>query len=1094
MDLDEKTYILVWDELVKLGDERPGLEELYLGVGCSLQIRGGPGRGSHSQWTGPLMYDLGGIFHYYKLIFGSYKNYPNKWTGPLMYDLKGIFLAYNTFQTLNFPMSTRSTLYMTSEITMVSGNKLKFESGGLLMLGQEQDTFNGAFNIEQTIYGVIANLMIVPTVLTIGSMKDFARCKEKFMVPSKNISFQNLDHWEIFGKTNFTDISSLEVCGEQAKTHVMFPELRTLEESQDHCQRMKGYLSTPENEEENDLIVTISRPHLNKCLVSWGVYLWIGIEARAAEDGTPEYISLKTNKSLSYNKFRTGYTNSVASYTCVFYDAFEIGWWVVYPCNFKTCTVCTFDEIGVFRLRGLCDDSLIDRQYVIRGMENTRMVLSGVYHSSIYWNNNTWVLRDTLYPDIQGFMESKDSSIYPLGLHTWKITGDRCLQKILQLKLTACQAHQFTCDDGTCIRKMQRCNLEVYCPDQSDERLCQAVVVPKDYIQEVPPARVGRNPAQVQLQVTILSLQPIDLHGMKVTLDATLNLKWRDPRLDMESLNYAETLNVIHDESQIWRPILVFEDATGSEADGERHWENFVAVMESSPLPDDINNVREDEVYPGALNSLKLTQTYSITFSCQMWLQPYPFDIQRCRLNIRLNGVTKDFVVFNASKDSIQYQGAQSLREYSVEEVSMGYLDFGNFSCLSIVISLENLSGFYISSTYIPTFLMVIICYSTFYFDIEDFNDRIMVSLTALLVLATLFTQITGTTPKTAYLKLLDIWFVATILINFTIVVLLVIINYFKMREASTANRVVPFKTNAKKQPMYEVPVEWSLRLNYISQIAVPIAVLMFACSIKMVLKLDENMAKLKFFKVVIINQETTIEAYKFRATKRFLEEAEGKVTNIELDCLKPHEIKQMYDKILHRKEVGESQDIILPLRVRKDKTSGPSEKCHKNTSPSEPTVGPTRVDQGQLDQMPIASEPSVKNMMEGGREQTIRPDKVSPLVPYYQNLEIQTSQKGLGDYPEYTDIDIHMKCVNPWQVHIGSEFNRTVAVQTVVFSLLTTCGTMDITNGCHDAQLRISGKYFNITYYNLHTFRLTKAKIEKILKFCKKSSKILKN
>lgn len=32
---------------------------------------------------------------------------------------------------------------------------------------------------------------------------------------------------------------------------------------------------------------------------------------------------------------------------------------------------------------------------------------------------------------------------------------------------------------------MQRCDLEVNCPDQSDERLCTPVVVPKDYINEV---------------------------------------------------------------------------------------------------------------------------------------------------------------------------------------------------------------------------------------------------------------------------------------------------------------------------------------------------------------------------------------------------------------------------------------------------------------------------------------------------------------------------------------------------------------------------------------------------------------------------------
>lgn len=112
---------------------------------------------------------------------------------------------------------------------------------------------------------------------------------------------------------------------------------------------------------------------------------------------------------------------------------------------------------------------------------------------------------------------------------------------------------------------------------------------------KVPPARVGDQAAQVALHVTILSVQPLDTLSMKMTLDLTLTLKWRDPRLDMESLNYAETLNVIHDDELIWRPEVIFEDWTMTEADTKLHWQTFVAVMESGPLPDDVTRVREGQ-------------------------------------------------------------------------------------------------------------------------------------------------------------------------------------------------------------------------------------------------------------------------------------------------------------------------------------------------------------------------------------------------------------------------------------------------------------------------------------------------------------------
>lgn len=92
-----------------------------------------------------------------------------------------------------------------------------------------------------------------------------------------------------------------------------------------------------------------------------------------------------------------------------------------------------------------------------------------------------------------------------------------------------------------------------------------------------------------------MSIQPIDTLGMKMTFDANVTLMWRDNRLDMLSLNYAETLNVIRSGERIWQPDFLFEDYTGSEADTILRWQTFVAVMHSGPLPDDVTRVKEGE-------------------------------------------------------------------------------------------------------------------------------------------------------------------------------------------------------------------------------------------------------------------------------------------------------------------------------------------------------------------------------------------------------------------------------------------------------------------------------------------------------------------
>ncbi|KAG0726657.1 Gamma-aminobutyric acid receptor subunit gamma-4 [Chionoecetes opilio] len=715
-------------------------------------------------------------------------------------------------------------------ITNMSGSELVVRGGGLLLVGMEQDRHGGGFNIEQTYEGYLAGLLVFPKALSTKRIKEYLSCGQR-RLDTAIVTFSSLEEeWELFGDTEIVSFKEEKLCGKPAPVHVMFPEPRTLEESQDQCHMLKGKLSAPQSAMENTAIVKETESRMEMCTISWGVYLWLGVRAMYRNNSW-NYIDLDTNETMPYTNFRKGYLQAVVSYTCTYMDSFDTGKWSVYPCSLKTCAVCTFDKPSTLRLRGLCEDTVLDQMFLINGVRNGKPVFSGVGNTEIFWDNTTWVLTDLLQRDVTGRMQMTNLLQYPLGLRRWNITGDRCPSNDPDLLLTACTSKQYTCHDGTCIRKMQRCDLEVNCPDQSDERLCTPVVVPKDYINEVPPARVGTEPAWIHFHITILSMQPLDTLNMKLSVYLSLTMRWRDPRLDMESLNYAETLNVIH-EDNIWRPELLFQDTTGTEAETKKQWETFVAVMESGPEPDDISRFKEDEVYPGETNSLKLEQNYWVQVSCYMLLEMYPFDTQTCSFIARLQAFTRDLVALKASNTTVEYRGATTLREYEMRAVEMMGRDWHNYSGREIRFRLDNLSGFYVSSTYVPTFLMVMICYLTFFFELDDFNDRIMVSLTALLVLATLFTQITKTTPNTSYLKLLDMWFVACILINFSIVMVLVVINAQRMREntnpGNTVNMVMPF--GAKKPPhpppsffpLPHQPVK-SVKMNSFAQIVTPI-------------------------------------------------------------------------------------------------------------------------------------------------------------------------------------------------------------------------------------------------------------------------------
>nr|XP_045616220.1 glycine receptor subunit alphaZ1-like [Procambarus clarkii] len=102
-------------------------------------------------------------------------------------------------------------------------------------------------------------------------------------------------------------------------------------------------------------------------------------------------------------------------------------------------------------------------------------------------------------------------------------------------------------------------------------------------------------------------------------------------------------------------------------------------------------------------------------------------------------------------------------------------------------VEFRNQRGYYIGNAFLPSLLLSIVCYLSFYFAIDDFQDRVMVSLTSLLVLTSLLTQTNQSIPKTAYLKLIDIWYIVLICLDFLIIVVLVFIESLRRRVQTSA-------------------------------------------------------------------------------------------------------------------------------------------------------------------------------------------------------------------------------------------------------------------------------------------------------------------
>ena len=85
---------------------------------------------------------------------------------------------------------------------------------------------------------------------------------------------------------------------------------------------------------------------------------------------------------------------------------------------------------------------------------------------------------------------------------------------------------------------------------------------------------------------------------------------------------------------------------------------------------------------------------------------------------------------------------------------------------------------FHLATIYLPTICLLIIAELTLVIDKQYFEATIMVSLTSMLVMYTLYQSISDKLPQTAYLKMIDVWLLFCLIMPFFVFILLVIAQY----------------------------------------------------------------------------------------------------------------------------------------------------------------------------------------------------------------------------------------------------------------------------------------------------------------------------
>ena len=640
------------------------------------------------------------------------------------------------------------------------------------ILGQDPDIYNGEFSATQLLNGELSELNLWDTILSDDLIATLGNCKKKEQ--------GNVIYWDKTLVKNhgalILDTFDIESFCTEEETFVVFPKRQPMSIARDLCTSHGGQLITPNSLDENQKMIDILEQHKDVCMeenptnpANTGKATWLGL----IKKNSTWYTLDSESQILPLNFTNWGNQPDLYSETdCAF--ANERGEWKFQSTescvNLELCTVCQIFGQPVFTINGLCSQNVFDFNYYLAIDEKYAIsYYEGYSVSNIEKESNSWKFvskRGNKDINAKIVYEVGNDYDFPIGRQEWNVYDPKCgikKEQKKELSMSRCKfGTQFTCSSGNCIDLDKRCNQVKDCEDASDEEECKLIQLPETYREVQPPEPLNNSePLDIITYIKIVSIDSIDTIDMQVGLTLTINMEWKDSRLTFANL-IPDSQNKVTPETveKIWIPLqyVTHDNALIGEIYPDSKQEVEIRIM-NSPMPMQSDNAMQNTLYQGAKNVIAFKQRYRLLYKCTFSLRNFPFDSQTCIFRMKMEYDTFSVVSFKKDTPAIKYAGPETVREFKISKVLADTNLDGRYTYFNFTIKMDRMYTDQLIGTFFPTILLWFLAYFTIFIRVDDFNERIMVSVTILLVLAALLTSIKDRIPSTSYFKYIDLWF-----------------------------------------------------------------------------------------------------------------------------------------------------------------------------------------------------------------------------------------------------------------------------------------------------------------------------------------------
>jgi len=278
-----------------------------------------------------------------------------------------------------------------------------------------------------------------------------------------------------------------------------------------------------------------------------------------------------------------------------------------------------------------------------------------------------------------------------------------------------------------------------------DDPLQLSDILPKNKIYDkMRPPKMAGNATKVLFHVTVMSLDTIDESSMTYTCDIFFAQSWKDYRLMLpDNMTSEYRLLPVEWLTEIWRPDSFFKNAKS-------------VTFQTMTIPNHYIWLYQDK---SILYMVKLT----LVLSCAMNFKNYPHDTQICNLKIESISHTTDDLIFEwdpqmpLDVDSGIELPQLELTHNFTGDCTTAY-STGNFTCLEVVFMFKRRLGYYLFHTYVPTCLIVIMSWISFWIKPEAVPARVTLGVTSLLTLSTQHANSQKSLPPVSYIKAIDVF------------------------------------------------------------------------------------------------------------------------------------------------------------------------------------------------------------------------------------------------------------------------------------------------------------------------------------------------